>query len=181
MDARLRKAVSNNELCIYYQPLVDIGSGLIVGAEALVRWQDEQEGLIQPDRFIPIAEETGLIREIGKWVLRDVITSYSIHYTKLYDPVADKIMVSTALVLIVEHYNTILVTIPALTMIVITSYSIHYTKLYDQVSLVGFGTFTVRERASRTGRNPQTGETLEIAAAKLPAFKAGKALKEAVN
>ncbi len=51
----------------------------------------------------------------------------------------------------------------------------------DQVSLVGFGTFTVRERASRTGRNPQTGETLEIAAAKLPAFKAGKALKEAVN
>lgn len=51
----------------------------------------------------------------------------------------------------------------------------------DQVSLVGFGTFTVRERASRTGRNPQTGESLEIAAAKLPAFKAGKALKEAVN
>ncbi len=51
----------------------------------------------------------------------------------------------------------------------------------DQVSLVGFGTFQVRERASRTGRNPQTGESLEIAAAKLPAFKAGKALKEAVN
>ena len=49
------------------------------------------------------------------------------------------------------------------------------------VSLVGFGTFSLRERASRSGRNPQTGETIEIAAAKIPAFKAGKALKDAVN
>lgn len=51
----------------------------------------------------------------------------------------------------------------------------------EQVSLVGFGTFLLRERASRSGRNPQTGETIEIAAAKIPAFKAGKALKDAVN
>ena len=51
----------------------------------------------------------------------------------------------------------------------------------DQVALVGFGTFAVRERAARTGRNPQTGQTIEIAAAKVPAFKAGKALKDAVN
>lgn len=51
----------------------------------------------------------------------------------------------------------------------------------DQVSLVGFGTFLTRERASRSGRNPQTGETIEIAAAKIPAFKPGKALKDAVN
>ena len=48
----------------------------------------------------------------------------------------------------------------------------------DQVSLVGFGTFAVRERASRSGRNPQTGSTIETAARKLPAFKAGKALKD---
>ena len=54
-------------------------------------------------------------------------------------------------------------------------------KAGDQVSLVGFGTFALRERASRTGRNPQTGATIEIAAAKIPAFKAGKALKDAVN
>lgn len=51
----------------------------------------------------------------------------------------------------------------------------------DQVSLVGFGTFLVRERAARSGRNPRTGETIQIAAAKNPAFKAGKALKDAVN
>ncbi len=51
----------------------------------------------------------------------------------------------------------------------------------DQVTLVGFGTFTVRERAARTGRNPRTGESINIAASKVPGFKAGKALKDAVN
>jgi DNA-binding protein HU-beta len=51
----------------------------------------------------------------------------------------------------------------------------------DQVNLVGFGTFSVRDRAARTGRNPRTGETITIAASKMPGFKAGKALKDAVN
>ncbi|SFD24332.1 nucleoid-associated protein HU-beta [Pseudoalteromonas denitrificans] len=51
----------------------------------------------------------------------------------------------------------------------------------DSVALVGFGTFSVRERAARTGRNPQTGAAIEIAAANIPAFKAGKSLKDAVN
>lgn len=51
----------------------------------------------------------------------------------------------------------------------------------DQVVLVGFGTFSVKERAARTGRNPQTGAAIQIAAAKVPGFKAGKALKDAVN
>ncbi|ARR49811.1 TPA: nucleoid-associated protein HU-beta [Photobacterium damselae] len=51
----------------------------------------------------------------------------------------------------------------------------------DQVALVGFGTFSVRERAARTGRNPQTGAEIQIAAAKVPGFKAGKALKDSVN
>lgn len=51
----------------------------------------------------------------------------------------------------------------------------------NDVSLVGFGTFTVRERAARSGRNPRTGETIHIAASKVPGFKAGKGLKDAVN
>lgn len=51
----------------------------------------------------------------------------------------------------------------------------------DSVAMVGFGTFEVRERSARTGRNPRTGEPIDIAASKAPAFKAGKALKEAVN
>ena len=51
----------------------------------------------------------------------------------------------------------------------------------EPVALVGFGTFSVRERAARAGRNPKTGEAIQIAAAKVPAFKAGKALKDALN
>ena len=51
----------------------------------------------------------------------------------------------------------------------------------DQVALVGFGTFAVKHRAARSGRNPQTGATIQIAAANVPGFKAGKALKDAVN
>ncbi|MFG6666662.1 HU family DNA-binding protein [Halomonas sp. HNIBRBA4712] len=51
----------------------------------------------------------------------------------------------------------------------------------ESVSLVGFGTFAIKERAARTGRNPQTGQPIQISAAKVPNFKAGKALKDAVN
>lgn len=51
----------------------------------------------------------------------------------------------------------------------------------EQVVLIGFGTFSVKDRAARTGRNPQTGEPIQIAAARIPSFKAGKALKGAVN
>ncbi|MDD7805299.1 MAG: HU family DNA-binding protein [Endozoicomonas sp. (ex Botrylloides leachii)] len=54
-------------------------------------------------------------------------------------------------------------------------------KTGEQVVLVGFGTFSVKERAARTGRNPQTGDPIQIAAAKIPSFKAGKALKDSVN
>ena len=54
-------------------------------------------------------------------------------------------------------------------------------KAGDSISLVGFGTFAVRKRAARTGRNPRTGATIKIKASKIPGFKAGKALKDAVN
>jgi DNA-binding protein HU-beta len=57
----------------------------------------------------------------------------------------------------------------------------HALQRGDQVTLVGFGSFMVRDRAARTGHNPQTGQTIQIAASKAPAFKAGKALKDAVN
>ncbi|MFI3157212.1 MAG: EAL domain-containing protein [Methylococcaceae bacterium] len=71
VEARLRKAIELQELRVFYQPQVDIVSGRIIGAEALVRWQDPLEGLIAPPHFIPLAEETGLILEIGAWVLRE--------------------------------------------------------------------------------------------------------------
>ncbi|PPD34503.1 MAG: hypothetical protein CTY19_04565 [Methylomonas sp.] len=71
MESSLRRALDQNEFCLYYQPQVDIPTGRIIGAEALLRWQDPQEGMIPPSRFIPIAETTGLICAIGKWVLAE--------------------------------------------------------------------------------------------------------------
>jgi diguanylate cyclase (GGDEF)-like protein/PAS domain S-box-containing protein len=71
LESRLRRGIDQGELCVFYQPQVDISTGLIVGAEALARWQDPADGLILPHRFIPVAEETGLIITVGEWVLRE--------------------------------------------------------------------------------------------------------------
>ncbi|WP_024872464.1 bifunctional diguanylate cyclase/phosphodiesterase [Tolumonas lignilytica] len=71
MELRLRKAIEQNELRVYFQPQIDIKNDRIIGAEALVRWQDPQHGLISPALFIPVAEETGLIKQLGEWVLME--------------------------------------------------------------------------------------------------------------
>jgi diguanylate cyclase (GGDEF)-like protein len=70
MESDLKSALANDEFVVHYQPLIDLKSGRILGAEALVRWLHPGRGLIFPDSFIPLAESAGLIQQLGMWVLR---------------------------------------------------------------------------------------------------------------
>lgn len=86
LKSKLRRALERDELVIRYQPKVDVGSGRIVGAEALLRWRLPGHGDISPARFIPIAEETNLILDIGEWVLNRVCLDYRHLRTEGGDP-----------------------------------------------------------------------------------------------
>jgi diguanylate cyclase (GGDEF)-like protein/PAS domain S-box-containing protein len=71
LEASLSRAIGNQEMVLGYQPKVDLRTGKVVGAEALVRWNHPENGMVPPDKFIPVAEETGLIVPLGEWVLNE--------------------------------------------------------------------------------------------------------------
>lgn len=86
LHVKLKEAITNKRLSLYYQPQVDVQSGRIVGAEALLRWDDPVLGTISPEKFIPIAESTGLILPLSDWVLESVCEQIAM-WAKLGQPV----------------------------------------------------------------------------------------------
>ena len=76
LENRLRGALEKEQFVLHYQPIVKFSNGAVCGAEALLRWNCPDNGLIQPNDFIPILEETGMIHEVGQWVLRQAIDDY---------------------------------------------------------------------------------------------------------
>lgn len=73
LENQLRRAIENREFVLHYQPKLSFSSGQVSAAEALIRWNDPQTGLVAPDRFIPVLEETGMIFEVGRWALEQAV------------------------------------------------------------------------------------------------------------
>jgi diguanylate cyclase len=84
VEHELRMAVECNEFVVYYQPRLDIQTERIIGVEALVRWKHPERGIIQPNEFIPQAEEPGLIVPIGNWVLQTAVAQCKKWHEDLY-------------------------------------------------------------------------------------------------
>ncbi len=96
IEHRLRHAVQEKNLAVYYQPIVSLESGRLNGFEALLRWTDPELGTVSPVRFIPIAEETGLIDDLGRWVLNAVCAQLSAWRAKGLELVPVAVNVSAA-------------------------------------------------------------------------------------
>jgi diguanylate cyclase (GGDEF)-like protein/PAS domain S-box-containing protein len=76
LENQLRQALERKEFALFYQPKMNLVSGEITGAEALLRWNDPETGLVSPNRIIPILEETGLIHDVGRWALNEAVETY---------------------------------------------------------------------------------------------------------
>lgn len=85
LENKLRRAIERGEFVVYYQPKVDLVTWKIVGAEALVRWIEPEVGLVSPAEFIPLAEDTGLIVQIGEWVLRAACKQTKLWHSEGFD------------------------------------------------------------------------------------------------
>lgn len=94
MESNLRHAIERNEFDLYYQPMVDTRTGKICSVEALLRWKHPKNGMVPPDRFIPVAEDTGLILPIGTWVLKTACKQNKIWQDNGYEPLSVSVNLS---------------------------------------------------------------------------------------
>ncbi len=94
LEGSLRKSIENRELVLYYQPIVNMRTGSIIGAEALIRWNHPEFGMILPEQFIPIADETGFIIEMGKWVLMQACSQAKQWHDVGYDSLVVSVNIS---------------------------------------------------------------------------------------
>ena len=77
LETKLRQAVEREQFVLYYQPKIDLHGKSVTGLEALIRWNDPEQGLVLPELFIPLLEETGMIVEVGAWVLKQAVSQYA--------------------------------------------------------------------------------------------------------
>ena len=106
LERELRAAISENQLELYYQPIVELSSGALIGCEALIRWGHPEKGLLNPDQFIPVAESSNLIQPIGWWVLDSVCQQWR-EWTGLY-PEHQSLRISVNLSAVQLHDDSLL-------------------------------------------------------------------------
>ena len=94
LERELRHAIERHQLCLYYQPKIDLASGRVTGMEALVRWLHPDLGLVSPGQFIPVAEDTGLIVAIGDWVMQEACRQTAAWHRAGFDPLVVAVNVS---------------------------------------------------------------------------------------
>src|SRR6185295_17249872 len=95
LEASLRKAITHNEFILYYQPKLNLVDGLIEGVEALIRWESPELGMISPAKFIPLAEETGLIMPIGEWTINEACRINKQWQNEGYEPLTIAVNISS--------------------------------------------------------------------------------------
>lgn len=95
IETQLRKALQLNEFILYYQPLVNLQDGKFFGFEALIRWKNSEMGLISPTEFIPLAEEIGIINQLGEWVLREACSKVKAFSKVIHEQVKVAVNISS--------------------------------------------------------------------------------------
>jgi diguanylate cyclase (GGDEF)-like protein len=111
IESDMRRALTNGDFQVFYQPKLELASGAISGVEALLRWNHPEQGYIPPDKFIPVAEESGLIIPLGAWVLREVCQQIQRWTTSGFDQLTAAVNVSAQQFMRDDFVDTVLATL----------------------------------------------------------------------